>query len=75
MKVTRCGLRRAVARIVALGAFACFADVSLDDIFETLWANEDVVGFSVWQFADTTTHQRNCGGKSGRIFGRFFSQR
>lgn len=46
-----------------------FQDEYLTDILETLWANEDVAGFSIWQFADTTTHQRNCGGKSGRIFG------
>ena len=46
-----------------------FQNEYLTDIFEALWANEDVVGFSIWQFADATTHQRNCGGKSGRIFG------
>ena len=46
-----------------------FQNEYLTDILETLWANEDVAGFSIWQFADTTTHQRNCGGKSGRIFG------
>lgn len=60
-----CGLRDESA---AFGT-EDFQDEYLTDIFETLWANEDVVGFSIWQFADSTTHQRNCGGKSGRIFG------
>ena len=51
--------------------FGCedFQNEYLTDIFETLWANPDVVGFSIWQFADTVTHQRNCGRWSGRNFG------
>ena len=51
--------------------FGCedFQEEYLADILETLWANKDVSGFSVWQFADTTTHQRNCASRSGRLFG------
>lgn len=42
----------------------------LTDIFDTLWSNPDVVGFSIWQFADTHTHHRNCLAKySGRELG------
>lgn len=46
-----------------------FQNEYLVDILDALWANEDVVGFAIWQFADSTTHQRNSAGKSGRIFG------
>ena len=51
--------------------FGCedFQDEYLTDIMDTLWANDDVSGFAIWQFADTTTHQRNSCGRSGRIFG------
>ena len=51
--------------------FGCedFQNEYLTDIMETLWANDDVAGFSIWQFADTVTHQRNCGRWSGRMFG------
>lgn len=51
--------------------FGCedFQEEYLDDIMKTLWANEDVVGFTIWQFSDTVTHQRNCDRWSGRNFG------
>ena len=35
-----------------------FQDEYLRDIFETLWANPDVVGFSIWQMNDGRTRER-----------------
>ena len=46
-----------------------FQNEYLTDIMDAIWTNDDIVGYSIWQFADSTTHQRNCGSKSGRIFG------
>ena len=40
-----------------------FQDEYLTDIFETLWANPDVVGFSIWQMNDGRTRER-FGGKA-----------
>ena len=40
-----------------------FQDEYLTDIFETLWANPEVVGFSIWQMNDGRTRER-FGGKS-----------
>ena len=46
-----------------------FQDEYLTDILDALWDNPDYVGFSVWQFADTRSHHRNCGRKAGRMLG------
>ena len=46
-----------------------FQNEYLTDIFDALWGNPDYVGFSIWQFADTRTHHRNCGRKAGRMLG------
>ncbi len=35
-----------------------FQDEYLTDIFETLWANPDCVGFSIWQMNDGRTRER-----------------
>ena len=35
-----------------------FQDEYLKDIFETLWANPDCVGFSIWQMNDGRTRER-----------------
>ena len=40
-----------------------FQNEYLTDIFETLWANPDVVGFSIWQMNDGRTRER-FGGKA-----------
>ena len=37
-----------------------FQDEYLTDIFETLWANPDVVGYSIWQMNDGRTRERFC---------------
>ena len=44
-----------------------FQDEYLRDIFETLWANPDVVGFSIWQMNDGRTRER-FGGKAVSAF-------
>lgn len=36
---------------------------------DALWNNPDYVGYSIWQFANTQTHHRNCGSKAGRMLG------
>lgn len=46
-----------------------FQDEYLTDILDALWGNPDYVGFSIWQFANTQTHHRNCGSKAGRMLG------
>ena len=43
-----------------------FQDEYLKDIFETLWANPDVCGFSIWQMNDGRTRER-FGGKAVSI--------
>ena len=37
-----------------------FQDEYLTDIFETLWTNPDVVGYSIWQMNDGRTRERYC---------------
>lgn len=46
-----------------------FQDEYLTDILDALWGNPDYVGYSIWQFAETQTHHRNCGRKAGRMLG------
>ena len=44
-------------------------DEYLADIFETLWANPDVVGFSIWQMNDGRTRERFCDKSVSAFFG------
>ena len=53
-----CGLRD----IVVFGA-------RLADVFETLWANPDVVGFAIWQMNDGRTRERFGGRAVSAMFG------
>ena len=46
-----------------------FQDEYLTDIFETLWANPDVVGFSIWQMNDGRTRERFGGKAVSAMFG------
>lgn len=39
----------------------------LTDIFEVLWNNPEVCGFSVWQMNDNRTYSRNGGKLSGKV--------
>ena len=41
----------------------------LRDIMETLWANPDVVGFSIWQMNDGRTRERFCDKTVSAFFG------
>ena len=41
----------------------------LTDIFETLWANTDVSGFSIWQMNDGRTRERYCELNCSAMFG------
>ena len=41
----------------------------LKDILETLWANPDVVGFSIWQMNDGRTRERFCDKSVSAFFG------
>ena len=41
----------------------------LTDILETLWANPDVVGFSIWQMNDGRTRERYCDLNCSAFFG------
>lgn len=41
----------------------------LRDILETLWANPDVVGFSIWQMNDGRTRERFCDKTVSAFFG------
>ena len=41
----------------------------LTDIFETLWSNPDVVGFSIWQMNDGRTRERFCEKTVSAFFG------
>ena len=41
----------------------------LTDIFETLWANPDVVGYSIWQMNDGRTRERFCEKTVSSFFG------
>ena len=44
-------------------------DEYLRDIFETLWANPDVVGYSIWQMNDGRTRERYCDKSVSAFFG------
>ena len=44
-------------------------DEYLADICETLWANPDVVGFSIWQMNDGRTRERFCEKTVSAFFG------
>ncbi len=46
-----------------------FQNEYLTDIFETLWANPDVVGFSIWQMNDGRTRERFGGKAVSAMFG------
>ena len=46
-----------------------FQNEYLTDIFETLWANPDVVGFSIWQMNDGRTRERFGGVAVSSFFG------
>ena len=46
-----------------------FQEEYLRDIFETLWANPDVVGFSIWQMNDGRTRERFGGKAVSAMFG------
>lgn len=46
-----------------------FQEEYLRDIFETLWANPDVVGFSIWQMNDGRTRERFGGNAVSAMFG------
>ena len=46
-----------------------FQNEYLTDIFETLWANPDVVGFSIWQMNDGRTRERFGGVAVSAFFG------
>ena len=46
-----------------------FQDEYLTNIFETLWANPDVVGFSIWQMNDGRTRERFGGKAVSAMFG------
>ena len=46
-----------------------FQDEYLTDIFKTLWANPDVVGFSIWQLNDGRTRERFGGKAVSAMFG------
>ena len=58
-----------------------FQEEYLRDILETLWANPDVAGFSIWQMNDNRTYHRNSPGQPGKpnagfsIAGLFDSRR
>ena len=41
----------------------------LKDLLETLWANPDVVGFSIWQMNDGRTRERFCDKSVSAFFG------
>ena len=46
-----------------------FQNEYLTDIFETLWANPDIVGFSIWQMNDGRTRERFGGKAVSAMFG------
>ena len=46
-----------------------FQEEYLTDIFETLWSNPDVVGFSIWQMNDGRTRERFCEKTVSAFFG------
>lgn len=46
-----------------------FQDEYLTNVFETLWENPDVVGFSIWQLNDGRTRERFGGNAVSAMFG------
>ena len=46
-----------------------FQEEYINDICETVWANPDLVGYAVWQFADNRTYHRNSNIEPGKLFG------
>ena len=46
-----------------------FQDEYLTNVFETLWENPDVVGFSIWQLNDGRTRERFGGKAVSAMFG------
>ncbi len=46
-----------------------FQEEYLRDILETLWANPDVAGFSIWQMNDGRTRERYCDKTVSAMFG------
>ena len=46
-----------------------FQNEYLTDVFETLWANPDVVGFAIWQMNDGRTRERFGGNAVSAFFG------
>ena len=46
-----------------------FQNEYLANVFETLWANPDVVGFSIWQMNDGRTRERFGGSAVSAMFG------
>ena len=46
-----------------------FQSEYLADVFETLWANPDVVGFAIWQMNDGRTRERFGGRAVSAMFG------
>lgn len=71
--VSECGVSAIYGQHDPLAAFCTeeFQDEYLTDIFDALWPNDDVVGFSIWQFTDTNTNRRNnvSLSRSGRLLG------
>jgi hypothetical protein len=46
-----------------------FQDEYLGDVLQTIWDNEDVVGYAIWQFSDIRSFHRNSNRHSGKLFG------
>ena len=46
-----------------------FQDEYLTDILEAIRDNPDIVGYAVWQFADTRSYHRNSNLHNGKLFG------
>ena len=46
-----------------------FQDEYLGDVLQTIWDNEDVVGYAIWQFSDARSFHRNSNRHSGKLFG------
>ena len=46
-----------------------FQNEYLTNVFETLWANPDIVGFSIWQLNDGHTRERFGGNAVSAMFG------
>ena len=46
-----------------------FQDEYLTDVLQTIWDNKDIVGYAIWQFADTRSYHRNSNRHNGKLFG------